>query len=73
MNSIEFWFWLGISILIVLILNYLFIIRSWLRFINEQRYRNEIYQYRHNESKQATDLSAADISSKGLNDDKKGK
>jgi len=52
MNLIEFWFFLGIAILIMLILNYLIIIRSWLNFMNEVRHRNMMYQAKHNESNQ---------------------
>lgn len=52
MNLIEFWFYLGIAILILLIFNYLIIIRTWLNFIADIRHRNLMYQSKHNEANQ---------------------
>lgn len=46
--NFEFWILFGIALIVILVLNYLIIIRSWFRFINEQRYRNEMYQQNHN-------------------------
>ncbi|VEU82764.1 Uncharacterised protein [Acholeplasma hippikon] len=42
------------SNIIHLLLVYFFIIRSYLRFISEQRYRNELYQENHLKMKEET-------------------
>lgn len=54
LSLIEALVYLGIAIIIILVFVYLFIIRSFKKFINEQRYLNEMYQLRHIESLKAT-------------------
>lgn len=70
LSLIEFWIYLGISLIIIFILNYIIIIRSWINFINEQRYRNEMYQHRHNDSKQAANDPEENPQNGTLDDEK---
>lgn len=48
--NFEMWIIVGIIIVIMLLINYLIIIRTWLNFIHDQRMRNEMYQKMHLEA-----------------------